>query len=601
MATLDPETNHDVAGVPVHNVHRHDVIVVGAGLAAMRAAVEASKDYDVAVVSKVFPTRSHSGAAQGGIAASLANEEEDHWEWHMFDTIKGSDYLGDQDAIEILVKEAPIVVREYEHMGAPFSRTADGRIAQRMFGGHTLNFGESPALRACYSADYTGHVVMHLLYEQCVKHGVRFYSEFRVVQLIVRDNVCRGIVAWDIRNGGLHIFQGKAIMFATGGYGRAYKITTNAHANTGDGLDLVLKAGLPLEDMEFVQFHPTGIYHNGILMTEGARGEGAYLLNKYGERFMKHYAPTLMELAPRDLTARAIQTEINEGRGCQTPEQKANNIPGDFVNLDLTHLGEAKLRERLPQVFDLARNFAGVDVAKEPTPIQPTAHYSMGGIPCTTEGRVISDAKNTLVHGLYAAGECCCVSVHGANRLGCNSTLDATLNGRRTGRAILRDMPDLEYQDVPADALQEIHAEMDWFYGVHGPENVADLRSTLQETMMKNCAIFRNEADLKQQLAIIKELQERYPKIGLKDRSMTFNTEVMEAMELGHLLNFSEIVVIGAIERKESRGAHSRTDFPKRDDVNWLKHTMAYKEGDKIRLDFKPVTITRFQPKERKY
>jgi succinate dehydrogenase / fumarate reductase flavoprotein subunit len=582
-------------------IHQHEVVIIGAGMAGLRAALEVAKHGDCAVLTKIFPSRSHSGAAQGGMAASLGNLDNDNWEFHMFDTVKGSDYLGDQDAAEILAKEAPEVVYELEHLGCPFSRTPEGKIAQRMFGGHTLNFGEKPALRACYSADYTGHVVLHLLYEQCIKHGVRFYSEFQMVNLIVKDNVCRGIIAWDIQNGGLHVFRAKAVMFATGGYGRAYKITTNAHANTGDGLDLVLKAGLPLEDMEFVQFHPTGIYRNGILMTEGARGEGAYLLNKYGERFMKHYAPTLMELAPRDMTSRAIQTEINEGRGCQTPEQKAKDLPGDFVNLDLTHLGEAKLREVLPQIFDLARNFAGVDVAKEPTPIQPTAHYSMGGIPCTVDGRVIFDAKNSLVRGLYAAGECACVSVHGANRLGCNSTLDATLNGRRTGRTIVKDLPGLIYEDLPPESMSDTHAEMDWYFNTHGGENATDIRHTLQDSMMKNCGIYRNEKDLKEQLGIVKELQERYRKIALKDRSLQFNTEVMEAIELGHLLNFAEVTVIGAIERKESRGAHSRTDYPKRDDANWLKHTMAYKEGDKIRLDFKPVTITRFQPKERKY
>jgi succinate dehydrogenase / fumarate reductase flavoprotein subunit len=364
---------------------------------------------------------------------------------------------------------------------------------------------------------------------------------------------------------------------------------------------MVLNAGLPLEDMEFVQFHPTGIYRNGILMTEGARGEGAYLLNKDGERFMKRYAPTLMELAPRDMAARALQTEINEGRGCQTPEQKEQGLPGDFVHLDLTHLGEAKLREVLPQIFDLANNFAGVDVASEPTPIQPTAHYSMGGLPCTTDGRVIMDVKNRVVRGLYAAGECACVSVHGANRLGCNSTQDATLYGRRTGRTIAKDVPDLIYEDLPEEGVREAQANLDWFFGANGPENVADIRSELQETMMKNCGIFREEKALTEQLDIVKGLQERFQKIGVKDKSRTFNTEVMEAMELGHLLNFSEVIVVGAITRQESRGAHARTDYPDRNDKKWLKHTFAYRTDGKIRLDYKPVTITRFEPKERKY
>jgi succinate dehydrogenase / fumarate reductase flavoprotein subunit len=536
------------------------------------------------------------------MGASLGNLDDDNWEFHMFDTVKGSDYLGDQDAAEILAKEAPEVIYEIEHMGCPFSRTPEGKIAQRKFGGHTLNFGEKPALRACYSADYTGHVVLHTLFEQCIKHGVRFYSEFQVVHLIVKDNVCRGIVAWDLQHGGLHLFRAKAVMFATGGYGRAYKITTNAHANTGDGLNLFLRAGLPLEDMEFVQFHPTGIYRNGILMTEGARGEGAYLLNKDGERFMKRYAPTLMELAPRDMVARAIQTEINEGRGCQTPEQKEKGIPGDFVLLDLTHLGEAKLRAVLPQIFELAQNFAGVDPAKEPTPIQPTAHYSMGGIPCDNDGHVVYDAENSIARGLYAAGECNCISVHGANRLGCNSTLDATLNGRRTGRAIVRDLPGLIYEEMPDEGPQNAEREMQWFFDANGSENVADIRSELQDTMMVNCGVFRDGEKLQQQLDIVRSLQERFKNIGVKDKSQAFNTEVMEAMELGHLLAFSEVIVYGALERKESRGAHSRTDFPDRDDQNWLKHTLAWKEPDgKIRLDFKPVVITRFEPKERKY
>lgn len=582
-------------------VHHHDVVIIGAGMAGMRAAIEVARHADCAVLSKIFPSRSHSGAAQGGMAASLGNLDDDNWEFHMFDTVKGSDYLGDQDAAEILAREAPEVVYELEHMGCPFSRTPEGKIAQRRFGGHTLNFGEKPALRACYSADYTGHVVLHTLFEQCIKHGVRFYSEFQMTDLIVKDGVCLGIVAWDVRNGGLHAFSAKAVMFATGGYGRAYRITTNAFANTGDGLGIVVNAGLPLEDMEFVQFHPTGLYRSGILMTEGARGEGAYLTNKDGERFMKRYAPTLMELAPRDMVSRAIQTEINEGRGCQTPEQKAKNLPGDFVHLDLTHLGEAKLREVLPQIFELALNFVGVDPAKEPVPIQPTAHYSMGGIPCTTDGRVICDGKNTVVRGMYAAGECCCVSVHGANRLGCNSTLDATLYGRRTGRTIVRDLADLHFEDLPSDSLKDAEAKMEWYFRTGGSENVADIRRELQDTMMSNCAVFRDEKGLRKQLEIIGSLQERYKKIGIKDRSRKFNTEVLEAIELGHLLNFAEIIVVGAIERKESRGAHARTDYPKRNDADWLKHTLAYREDGKIRLDFKPVTITRFEPKERKY
>jgi succinate dehydrogenase / fumarate reductase flavoprotein subunit len=570
-------------------------------MAGLRAAIEVKKVADVAVLTKIFPTRSHSGAAQGGMGAALGNQDDDNWEFHMFDTVKGSDYLGDQDAIEIMCREAPELLYELEHMGTPFSRTPEGKIAQRKFGGHTLNFGEKPALRACYSADYTGHVVLHCLYDQCVKDSVRFYNEFLVTYLIVKDNVCRGVVAWDIRNGGLHVFHAKAVMFATGGYGRAWRITTNAFANTGDGLGVALTAGLPLEDMEFVQFHPTGLYKSGILMTEGARGEGGYLKNKDGERFMKRYAPNLMELGPRDLVSRSIQTEINEGRGAQTPEQKANNIPGDFVWLDVTHLGEAKLREVLPQIFDLSKNFVGVDPAKDPVPIQPTAHYSMGGIPVTAPGRVIMDSKNTEVRGLYAAGECACMSIHGANRLGCNSTLDATFHGRQTGRTIARDVGNLTYEDLPSEAAAEAQAQIDWYFRAAGKENLYDIRSDLQDTMQKNLGIFREAKGLQEQLLILGELKERFRNISIKDKSLSFNTELQEAIEMGNLLSFAETIVVGALARQVCRGAHWRTDHPARDDAKWLKHTLAYREDGKIRLDFKPVIITRFQPKERKY
>jgi succinate dehydrogenase / fumarate reductase flavoprotein subunit len=582
-------------------IHQHEVLIIGAGMAGLRAAIEANKVADVAVLTKIFPTRSHSGAAQGGMAGALGNLDDDNWEFHMFDTVKGSDYLGDQDAIEIMCREAPELVYELEHMGTPFSRTPEGKIAQRRFGGHTLNFGEKPALRANYSADYTGHVVLHCLYDQCVKNSVRFYSEFLVTYLIIKDNVCRGVVAWDIRHGGLHVFHAKAVMFGTGGYGRAWRITTNAFANTGDGLGVALTAGLPLEDMEFVQFHPTGLYKSGILMTEGARGEGGYLKNKDEERFMKRYAPNLMELGPRDLVSRSIQTEIIEGRGAQTPEQKSKGIPGDFVWLDVTHLGEAKLREVLPQIFDLSKNFVGVDPAKAPVPIQPTAHYSMGGIPVNAAGRVVCDAKNTEVRGLYAAGECACMSIHGANRLGCNSTLDATFHGRQTGRTIARDIGNLTYEDLPPEAAQEAQAQIDWYYKATGKENLYDIRGDLQDTMQKNLGIFREAKGLEAQLQILGELKKRFSNISLKDKSQEFNTELQEAIELGNLLSFAETIVVGALARQECRGAHWRTDHPARDDAKWLKHTLAYREEGKIRLDYKPVVITRFQPKERKY
>ena len=594
MATIDPEKIHDVEGVPIHSVHRHDVIVVGAGLAGMRAAVEASGEFDVAVLSKVFPTRSHSGGAQGGISASLGNEEEDHWEWHMFDTIKGSDYLGDQDSIEILVKEAPVVVREFEHFGTPFSRTAEGRIAQRKFGGHTKDFGRGgPVLRACYAADRTGHALLHNLYEVCIRNGVRFYSEFYALSLIVEDNVCRGLVAWDVINGGVHVFHAKAVMFGTGGYGKVFTITSNALTNTGDGLSLVLRAGLPLEDMEFVQFHPTGLYLQGILVSEAARGEGGYLTNDKGERFMERYAPDKMELAPRDLVSRSIQTEINEGRGIGG---------GKYVHCDLRHLGEEAIMKKLPQIHELAWKFLHVDCIKEPIPIQPTAHYSMGGIPTDKFGRVLADGKETPVHGFFAAGECACVSVHGANRLGTNSLLEASLFGRRAGKSIVRFLRETrDFPELPAEAAKSAIAEIERFLSADGTERITDIREELQCWMTDECGIFRTAEKLKDMVKRLKELEKRFANVRVDDRSEKFNYDLLEAIELGHMLDFAELIVAGALNREESRGAHSRTDFPKRDDEKWLKHTLAWKNGDQVKFDYKPVVITRFQPKERTY
>ena len=594
MSTIDPETIHDVEGVPIHSVHRHDVIIVGAGLAGMRAAVEASEEFDVAVLSKVFPTRSHSGGAQGGIAASLANEEEDHWEWHMFDTIKGSDYLGDQDSIEIMVKEAPVVVREFEHYGTPFSRTPEGRIAQRKFGGHTKDFGRGgPILRACYAADRTGHALLHNLYEVCLKNEVRFYPEFYALSLIIRDNVCRGLVAWDVINGGVHVFHAKAVMFGTGGYGKVYEITSNAIANTGDGLSLVLRAGLPLEDMEFVQFHPTGLYLQGILVSEAARGEGGYIINDKGERLLERYAPDKMELAPRDLVSRSIQTEINEGRG----------IGGEaYVYCDLRHLGEDAIMKKLPQIHELAWKFLHVDCIKEPIPIQPTAHYSMGGIPTDKDAQVLADGKETPVVGFFAAGECACVSVHGANRLGTNSLLEAGLFGRRAGKSIVRFLRGTrEFPDLPADAAKPAIEEIEWFLSADGSERISDIREDLQHKMTDECGIFRSAEKLEAMIKDLGELERRFEKIKIDDRSNKFNYDLLEAIELGHMLEFAELIVTGALKREESRGAHSRTDFPKRDDEEWLKHTLAWKKGDEITFDYKPVVITRFQPKERTY
>ncbi len=573
---------------------KHDVVIVGAGLAGLRAALEASHKYDVAVISKLFPTRSHSGAAQGGIAASLGNVEEDHIDWHFFDTVKGSDYLGDQNAIELLVNDAHPAIYELEHMGCPFSRTLEGKINQRKFGGHTKNYGEGPVLRACFAADRTGHMILHTLYDQCVKNNVRFYSEFYMTDLLVKDNVIRGAIAYDMTNGQYVTFHAKVVMFGTGGYGRAFRITSNAHANTGDGLGVVLRAGLALEDMEFVQFHPTGVYKYGILVSEGARGEGAYLLNNAGERFMEKYAPKLMELAPRDLASRSIQTEINEGRG----------INGEgYVHLDLRHLGEAKINERLPEIRSFCRKIIGIDPVKEPIPIQPTAHYSMGGIPVTVDGEVLGDGKTQKVEGFYAAGECSCVSVHGANRLGTNSLLEAVVYGRRAGKAIVQFLTKngIDKADLPEEMLKNLIARVERFKQKTGNEKVGKIRLELQETMMSKVGVFREEKSLQEALDKVHELEKRAENIQIDDKGMKFNTDLTEAMELDNLLHFAELIVKGALNRQESRGAQYRRDFPKRDDANWLKHTIAVKKDGKIEFDYKPVVITKFQPKERKY
>lgn len=580
-------------------IHKHDLIIVGAGLSGLRAAVETSRNYDVGVISKLFPTRSHSGAAQGGIAAALGNEEHDTVEWHIFDSVKGSDYLGDQDAIKMMCEEAPDAIYELEHMGVPFSRTKEGKIAQRQFGGHTKevkdengNIKRMPVLRACYAADRTGHVLLHALYEQCVRNNVRFYSEFFMLSLIIDDGVCKGLTAFNLRDGEIHTFHAKAVMFGTGGYGRAYRVTSNAYANSGDGVAIAFRAGIPLEDMEFVQFHPTGLYPLGILVTEGARGEGGFLKNRNGERFMKNYAPTVMELAPRDMVTRSIQTEINEGRG----------IDGrDFVNLDLTHLGAAKLKERLPEITGFAKTYAGIDPVTQPIPILPTAHYSMGGIPTNNYGNVLADEKGNIVQGFYAAGECACISVHGANRLGTNSLLDAVVHGRRTGKNITKYLRDAELLPLPENAEEKDKERFKKIYATTSGENADKIRAKLKEEMTLKCGVFRNENDLKIMLDIVHELEERYKNVHMMHKGKVFNTELMEILELGNLLEFSDAIVTGALARTECRGAHWRIDHPKRDDENWLKHTFAYKTEKGIELKYKPVTILNYQPQERKY
>lgn len=570
---------------------QHDIVIVGAGLAGLRAAVECA-DVDVAIVSKVFPTRSHSCAAQGGIAAALGNEEEDHWEWHMFDTVKGSDYLADQDAVETLAKDAPRVIYELEHMGVPFSRNAQGKIAQRPFGGHTRNYGEKAVKRACHAADRTGRVTMDTLYEQCVRSKAKFYSEYYALSLVNDGRRFVGIVVYDLTNGGLHFIQGKAIMLATGGCGKVYKTTSNGFASTGDGMDLAYQAGIPLEDMEFVQFHPTGLYPLGILMSEAARGEGGILRNSKGERFMERYAPTVRDLAPRDIVSRSILTEIKEGRG----------IDGkDYVYLDLTHLGKQKIEEKLWEITSFARILLGIDPVNEPVPVAPTCHYMMGGIPTDIDGRVLKDENGAIVDGLYAAGECACVSVHGANRLGCNSLLDTLVFGRRAGMAMKKEISKFSHIPLTSDPLKAITTRLAELIEQKGEEKISEIRQSMQNTMMEYCSVFRREEGLKKGLEEIRGLKERYKHIEIKNKGRTFNYDLMEAIELGHQLELSEAILLSALDRKESRGAHFREDFPERDDVNFLKHAFIFETVSGPQLKYKPVKITRFKPEPRRY
>ncbi len=571
-------------------MYSHDVVIVGSGLAGLRAAMELAGNLDVAVVTKVYPSRSHSGAAQGGVAAALGNVDGDTPEAHLYDTIKGSDFLADQDAVEILTSDAIRTIYEMEHYGCPFSRTPENKIAQRAFGGHSF-------LRACYSADRTGHALLHTLFEQTYRQGgnIQIYSEWYMLQLIVEDGEARGIVAMDIQTGRIEVFRAKSILFATGGYGRAYKITSNAYANTGDGISAAYRAGLPLMDMEFVQFHPTGLYQHGILLSEAARGEGGYLLNGDGERFMGKYAPSKMELGPRDIVSRSEQTEINEGRGAGPNK--------DYVYLDLRHLGKEKILERLPQVYHLAKDFIGVDAIEKPVPIQPTAHYSMGGIPADKDCRVLIDEKGNTVKGFYAAGECSCISVHGANRLGTNSLLDALVFGRRAGKTILEETREASFGEIDEKkALASARREIDGLLHNGATEDLHAMREELKETMTLKVGVYRNGEQMKEAHGKIKELQGRFANVKVDDRRKNFNTNLLEAIELGHMLEYSELIVAGAEARTESRGAHARDDHPTRDDENWLAHTLAFKNDDGgYELKYKPVTITRFKPVERTY
>jgi succinate dehydrogenase / fumarate reductase flavoprotein subunit len=573
--------------------HQYDVIIVGAGLAGLRAAIEMGKGVNVAVLTKVFATRSHSGAAQGGIGAALGNEEEDHWEWHMFDTVKGSDYLGDQDAIEILAKDAPRAIYELEHLGVPFNRTPDGKIAQRAFGGHTRNFGEAPVKRACYAADRTGRVILDTLWEKCLQKGVVFHDEFQILSLVVQDGQCCGVVAYELATGKLHTFHSKAVLLATGGAGKAYKTTSNAFASTGDGLAIAFRAGAPLEDMEFVQFHPTGIYRLGILISEAARGEGGVLRNTDGERFMERYAPVIKDLAPRDMVSRCMLEEIRAGKG----------IGGkDFLHLDLTHLGKDILETKLSEITGFARTYAGVDPVQGPIPVHPTCHYMMGGIATDGDGRVVIDHEGTPFPGLYAAGECACVSVHGSNRLGCNSLLDLLVFGRRAGKEMNRSISSTGLTKLPSNPEKAVANRINALMGSNGKEKSSHIRAQLQEVMMDKVSVFRTKEGLSEALEKVWELKERYAGVSLQDKGNCFNRDLLDATELGYMLDLAEVISLGALQREESRGAHYREDFPERDDEKWLVHTMcAFSDTERPQISYKPVTITRFQPKERKY
>ena len=586
MNSLDPSTTdtldfHDGEVIDGVTYHRYDVVIVVAGGAGMRAAIEAAPKARTAVITKLYPTRSHTGAAQGGMAAALANVEEDSWEWHTFDTIKGGDYLVDQDAAL------------QERFSLSFA-----------FGGHTRDHGKAPVRRACYAADRTGHMILQTLFQNCVKLGVEFHNEYYALDVAMTSvkGVERpsAVVAYELATGAVHVFQAKAIIFATGGFGKIYKTTSNAHTLTGDGVGIIWRKGLPLEDMEFFQFHPTGLAGLGILLTEGARGEGAILRNGSGERFMERYAPTIKDLAPRDIVSRCMVQEVAEGRG--------GGPHKDYVYLDCTHLGAEVLETKLPDITEFARTYLGVDPVYEPVPVMPTAHYAMGGIPTNVEAEVLRD-NDTVVPGLYAAGECACVSVHGSNRLGTNSLLDINVFGKRAGNNAVDYAKTADFVPVPSDAAAGVLAMVDDLRNSSGTENIAAIRKELQEEMDRNAQVFRTDESLEKVTHIIAGLRERYRNVGIQDKGHRFNTDLLEAIELGFLLDLAEVVVFSARNRKESRGGHMRDDFPDRDDAAYMKHTMAYLSGDPhssladdhIELDWKPVVITNYQPMERKY
>ena len=596
------------------NKHQFDVVVVGAGGAGLMAALYASKSANIAVLSKLYPTRSHTGTAQGGVGAALANYEEDHWEWHAFDTVKGSDYLGDQDAIEFMCYEAVQAVYELEHFGLPFSRTPDGRIAQRPFGGHTNNITGKPVRRACYAADRTGHMILQTLYQQCIKNNVKFFDEFQVVDLLTVNGLTAGVVALELGTGEIHVFQAKAVVFATGGHGRVWDVTSNAYAYTGDGIAVTMRRGVPMEDMEFFQFHPTGIYKLGILITEGVRGEGGILVNGNGERFMEKYAPKVKDLASRDVTSRAMYLEMKAGRGINGGNYLYLDVRPETVNKYAALDGRKRpdgtpyivtgeeITAKLPDIIDFARTYLGVDPVTQPMPVQPTAHYTMGGIPTNRYGEVVIDDKNTVMPGLFAAGECACVSVHGSNRLGTNSLLDLIVFGKHAGLKAAEYSQGASFQTLPEDPTDFARAQFDAIRNAKGEENIIDVAKAMKEVMTDSVGMFRTGEGMQHALEVVRGLRERHKNIALVDRGKIFNTQLMNIWELGNLLQLAELVTVCALNRTESRGAHARDDYPKRDDANWLKHTLSWvREDGKIDLGYKPVVITQHQPKERVY